>query len=86
MMESFNGFPIIVSDQMVDIKQTKFSRCKKKRMIKKFLSNNANFSYKPKEKAFLMGGKYVMHPAMFERLKRELANENKRRVHISTHT
>lgn len=67
------GFRVILNDFMADYKQVKFPRSKKKRIRRKWAKNLKNYAYVPWTKMYQMGGDtLVMHPAMYERLKREL--------------
>ena len=73
------GLKVITDIYMVDRKQVKFPRSKKKRIRKKWAKNQDNYRWIPWDKVYQMGDTLIMHPSMLEKLKKQLNNDNNNR-------
>lgn len=82
-MEYLNGIPIIVSNILVETKQVRFPRTKKKRIKKKFAKDKRNFRTVPSRNIIKTQFSIIMHPTMLEEFKRAL-HEGKRKLHESS--
>ena len=69
---AFVGFQFVSEPLLVDRKQVRFPRSKKRRMRKKWAKDVKNWRSEPSETFYRMGNVVYAHPAMIERLRREL--------------
>jgi hypothetical protein len=75
-LDAINGIPIIVSPLAEEVtrKQTKFPRSKRRRIIKKWSKQDRNYSVTHKPLSYLVQGKLICHPIIYEQLRREFGN------------
>ena len=68
------GLRVVTDIWMTEHKQVRFPRSKKRRIRKKWAKRPENWRSVPQDKAYQIGDTLVMHPAMLERLKKQLAS------------
>ena len=68
----FCGLQVTTNPHMTERIQTKFPRSKKRRIRKKWSKNQKNWTTRPVDKVYQMGNTLIMHPEIFERLRREV--------------
>ena len=73
LMPLLSGFRVYSSPHMADRKQVRFPRTKKRRIRKKWAKRPENYRTIPWDKVYRMGDAIYAHPAMIEKLKRQLA-------------
>ena len=76
MSINFEGIPVVLDPRMGKYIQVKFPRSKKKRIRRKWRKNHKNYAWVSDGQVYQMGGRLYMHPAMWERLKKEMNKRN----------
>ena len=62
MVRNLAGFEIIESVHLVEKRQFRFPRSKKKRIKKKWAKQDKNYKYFPQENYYIIGNKIICHP------------------------
>lgn len=77
-MNSVNifGVQIITSPRLVESRQFRFPRSKKKRIRKKWMRRSANFKNFPSRTILQIGGQWVMHPEILRQIKCKLNDDS----------
>lgn len=68
-----SGVRVYSSPHMADRKQVRFPRTKKRRIRKKWAKRPENYKTIPWDKVYQMGDAIYAHPAMIEKLKRQMS-------------
>ena len=72
LLGNYNGMPVNVTPTAIHRRQFRFPRSKKKRIRKKFAKNQDN--YKSTPGAYMMMGRFIVHPAIYEKMKDQLTH------------
>jgi hypothetical protein len=77
MLQNINGIPVIIDLYCTTSTQYKFPHTRKKRIQKKWSKQKSNFKNVPG--AYLIRGRLVCHPSIYDNLKKQLdIDEHKR--------
>lgn len=73
---SLYGVRVLLDECLLDRRQLRFPRSKKKRMRRKWEKNKRNWGVVPSGDVLAFNGAVLMHPATFRKLKAKIAKTN----------
>lgn len=73
------GLPVYYDSDLVDRVQVRFPRSKKRRIRRKWAKQSCNFRHVPQTTIYVARDFIILHPAMADRLRDRLEEENRKR-------